>query len=193
MNERTRKDLLSEKEKLSDNLLRKEQILKEIDELVVELKQLQIISDLKTLGDVYKDNLELQKQIEKRIQKKISKSRDACTHPILYRIGYQKHIDNSARLYKAEKEDALHCKVRCLECGKYTYTKNNDGSEDWDNYILVPDSLIQLGEDYVKRIIVDSSYNIKFKDLFDYYQEIMLDYPQKEVIQKIKQKIKEKK
>lgn len=193
MNERTRKDLLKEKEELNENLLRKEQILKEIDELVSELKETKIVSDLKVLGEVYKDNLELQKQIEKRKEKKLVKSRDICTHPILCRMGYVRHIDKSSRVYKTDRENAEYAKNRCIECGKIVFSKDNDHTDDWDSYIMTPESMGQYGEPYVKRNIVEPTYDIKYKDLHEYYEEIMLDYPQKEVIQKIKQKIKEKK
>ena len=192
MNERNRKSILAEKDKLEESIIKKEEILREIKELVEELKQSEIVSDLQILGDLYKITDDEQKQAEKSIVKKLEKTKELCIHPILCRMGYERHIDSSARLYKADRENALHAKNRCIECGKIVYSKDRDNTDDWDSYIMTPTSMGQYGSDYVKRVIVEPTYDVRFKDLNEYYKEIMIDYPQKEVISMIKQKIKEK-
>ncbi|MBE6159842.1 MAG: hypothetical protein E7157_02215 [Lactobacillales bacterium] len=191
MNEKTRQRVLNNKKECENTITRKQEILKEISELTEELKKCEIVNKLKELGTEYLYEEKLQQKLEEQQVSELQRIKDVCTHPILVITGYKKHKNN--RVINAKtKEEAEYASVRCLECGKVTYTKDKDDNEDWNSFILKPTSVGQLDADYVKRITFELPLNVKFKDLYNYYQEIMLDSPQKETIIKVLEKVKEK-
>lgn len=191
MNEKKRHVILKIEEEYSNNIAENRQILDEINNLVEKIKDDEKILQLKQLGNEYKENLKRKEEIVKQKEMTMSRIRTSCTHPILCRLNYKKHRDKSSRVIDTEREDAEYSTVRCLECGKITYTKRNDGTNDWDSYIYTPNSLLgSYNDQYIRTYIVDLPANMTFKKLYDYYQEIMLQNSQVVTIEKIKQKVK---
>ena len=192
MNEKTRQKVLKDKQDFENAITRKEEILSEIKELTEELKRCEIVNKLKELGTEYLYEENLQQKLENQQLKNLDRLKEICTHPILAITSYKKHNGSNRVINAKTREEAEYASLRCLECGKITFSKDKDDSNDWDKFIHTPASVGQLDADYVKRITFELPLNIKFKDLYDYYQEIMLDAPQKETIIKVLEKVKEK-
>ena len=192
MNEKIRKKVLNDKEEYENTITRKQEILNEIKELTEELKKCEIVNKLKELGTEYLYEENLQQKLAEQQIKDLDKLKDVCTHPILAITSYKKHNGSNRVINAKTREEAEYASLRCLECGKITFSKDKDDTDDWDKFIHTPASVGQLDADYVKRITFELPLNVKFKDLYDYYQEIMLDAPQKETIIKVLEKVKEK-
>lgn len=192
MNEKIRKKVLNDKEEYENTITRKQEILNEIKELTEELKRCEIVNKLKELGTEYLYEENLQQKLAEQQIKDLDKLKDVCTHPILAITSYKKHNGSNRVINAKTREEAEYASLRCLECGKITFSKDKDDTDDWDKFIHTPASVGQLDADYVKRITFELPLNVKFKDLYDYYQEIMLDAPQKETIIKVLEKVKEK-
>ena len=192
MNEKIRKKVLNDKQEYENTITRKEEILSEIKELKEELEKCEIVKKLKELGTEYLYEENLQQKLAEQQIKDLDKLKDVCTHPILAITSYKKHNGSNRVINAKTREEAEYASLRCLECGKITFSKDKDDTDDWDKFIHTPASVGQLDADYVKRITFELPLNIKFKDLYDYYQEIMLDAPQKETIIKVLEKVKEK-
>lgn len=192
MNEKTRQKVLKDKQDFENTITRKEEILSEIKELTEELKRCEIVNKLKELGTEYLYEENLQQKLENQQLKNLDRLKEICTHPILAITSYKKHNGSNRVINAKTREEAEYASLRCLECGKITFSKDKDDSNDWDKFIHTPASVGQLDADYVKRITFELPLNVKFKDLYDYYQEIMLDAPQKETIIKVLEKVKEK-
>lgn len=192
MNEKIRQKVLKDKQDCANTVTRKQEILDEIKDLTEELKRCEIVEKLKSLGTEYLYEENLQKKLEEQQVKDLDRLKVVCIHPILAITGYKKHNSSNRVVTAKTREEAEYASVRCLECGKITFTKEKDGSEDWDKFINKPVSVGQLDADYVKRITFELPLDVKFKELYDYYQEIMLDAPQRETIIKVLEKVKEK-
>ena len=190
MDKETRDSILDEMKRKEEIIKNKEKMLKEIKVLVNELKESSIVNDLKQFGEAYKFYLQEEQESEKILKKIVERSERVCIHPILCRMGYQRHIDKSARLYKTDRENALHAKNKCIECGKVVYSKDRDDSADWDSYIIAPISAGQTLDGYVKRVIVEPTVRCSYSDLREYYHEIMLDNTEREAIKLVKEKVK---
>lgn len=191
MTEKKRERILNEKKQCNDAISRKKEIIEEIKDLVEELKKCEIVTKLKSLGTEYLNEEELINKLEKLQVKEMENLRFGCTHPILIITGYKKHNGSNRVISVQDRAYAEYARVKCLECGKITYTKNQDESKDWDKFILTPLPLQgQIDSDYVKRITLELPKDMKFSEIYDYYQEIMFEQPQKETINKILEKIK---
>lgn len=191
MTEKKRERILNEKKQCNDAISRKKEIIEGIKDLVEELKKCEIVTKLKSLGTEYLNEEELINKLEKLQVKEMENLRFGCTHPILIITGYKKHNGSNRVISVQDRAYAEYASVKCLECGKTTYTKNKDDSKDWDSYILTPLPLQgQIDSDYVKRITLELPKDMKFSEIYDYYQEIMFEQPQKETINKILEKIK---
>lgn len=191
MTEKTRERILNEKKQCNDAISRKEEILEEIKELVEELKKCEIVTKLKSLGTEYLYEEELITNLEELQVREIDSLKYGCTHPILAITGYKKHNQSNRVISVHDRAYAEYASVKCLECGKLTYTKNQDGSKDWDKFIFKPFSLQgQFDSDYVKRPTFEIPSNMKFSEIYNYYQEIMFEQSQKDTVDKILEKIK---
>lgn len=193
MNEKLRQKVLKTRQDCEDTKSRKQEILEEIKELTKELKKSEIIEKLKQLGQEYLNDNYLEQKLEEKQVQELQRIKDVCTHPILVITGYKKHNDSNRVIGVKTKEDAEYASLKCLECGKVTFTKEKDDSDDWEQFIHKPASVGQLDVDFVKRITIELPLDVKFKDMYDYYQEIMLDNTQKETIGKVLEKVKENK
>ena len=192
MNEKTRQKVLKTRQDYENTKSRKEEILSEIKDLTEELKRCEIVSKLKELGTEYLYEESLQQKLEVQQVNDLERLKVVCIHPILAITSYKKHNGSNRVINAKTREEAEYASVKCLECGKITFTKEKDDSEDWDKFIHKPVSVGQLDADYVKRITFELPLDVKFKDIYDYYQEIMLDAPQRETIIKVLEKVKEK-
>lgn len=193
MNEKTRQKVLKTREECENTKSKKEEILNEIKELTEELKRCEIVNKLKELGTEYIYEEKLQQKLEEQQVKELQRIKDVCTHPILVITGYKKHNSSNRVVSVKTRDEAEYASLKCLECGKVTFTKEKDDNKDWEQFIHAPASLGQFDADFVKRITFELPLDVKFKDIHEYYQEIMLDNPQKETIIKVLEKVKEKK
>jgi hypothetical protein len=190
MNEQMRKKMINT-QNISANLSHeKEEKLEDIKAVVQIYKESPIIQELKKLGNEYKE-LE-RKEIEAQEQYKYQKNllSTYCTHPILAIISYKKRNNNN-RIISVSKENATYIQVRCLECGKYTYTKDKDDTEDWYNYIILPSSLVGIEKaNYVKRKVIELPKDTNYDKIHNYYESIMFEQPEEQTVQKVLKKIK---
>lgn len=193
MIEKTRERILNEQNQCEESKVRTEEIKEEINKLVEELKKCEIVTKLKSLGMEYLYEEELQSKLEELQTREIESLKFGCTHPILAITGYKKHNSSNRVISVPEEKDAEYASVKCLECGKLTYTKNKDESKEWYKYIFTPLPLQgRIDTDYVKRVVIEIPTGMKFSEIYNYYQEIMLDQPQKETINKVLEKINKK-
>lgn len=190
MVEKTRQEIIKGRENLEKGNEKKVEIINEIKSLVEELKNDEIIIKLKKLGNEYKKTENINTNILENEKKILEDAKEACKHPILCRMGYIRH-NESNRIVKAFKEDAEYSKVKCLECGKITYTMGkSDGNSDWEYYIHTPMSLLNLGVDFIERPIIDIPANLSFKEIYNYYQEEMYKGTERETVIKVLKKYK---
>lgn len=191
MTEKTRERILNERKQCEDAILRKEEIKEEMKLLVEELKKCEIVTKLKNLGMEYLYKEELITKLEELQVKEIDSLKLVCKHPILVITGYKKHNASNRVISVQYREDAEYASVKCLECGKLTFTKNQDGTKDWDKFIYTPLSLQgQIDVEYVKRPTFELPKNMKFSEIYDYYQSTMFDQPQKDTVNKVLEKVK---
>lgn len=192
MNEQMRKKINETKNKYEQLGTDKNDKLEDIKTVAQIYQESPIVQELKKLGNEYKQIEEQQHNMEKKYQSQIREMNEYCTHPLLAIISYKKRKENN-RIISTSKEEAEYAQLKCLECGKVTFTKDNDKTEDWYNYIHIPHSLVGITkEKYVKRIVIELPKRLSYEKLHKYYEEIMFEQPEEETVQKVLKKISKK-
>ncbi len=192
MKENVREEILEQKKEYDDSIGKSENLLKRIDELAILLKNSDLAVELRMLGEEYKNSLLVTEELKRRYEKRLDYQKLVCSHPLLAKISYKARKENNRLITTFERDEAEHAILKCFECGKRVFTKNNDRTEDWDSYIITPNHLIQYNGPFVKREVLILPENVKFSEIYNYYQSIMFEDKESVTVRKTKEKIYEK-
>lgn len=189
MKEEVRTKIIKNEAEQKKTIAKKENIRKEIDELVCELLNSDIVKRLKYKGNEYKETA---KVIELLKQQNIDIRNDAnfcCGHPIVYLVGYRKH-NASNRVVTAPKEEAEYAQVRCLECKKLLYTLDKKSDlNNFDKMIFIQHyARKQSDPEYQERPVLKTLDGINFSEVYEEYQKLLIDESEEIVVQKILKK-----